>query len=71
MVPAERAAQVAPAVRAVRVVPAEAGGGTVLGTLADAYANPIMVDALIIGREGTISPRRHRLLRSAFAGHHR
>ena len=29
-------------------------GGAMLGTLADAYANPIMVDALILGREGTI-----------------
>jgi membrane-associated phospholipid phosphatase len=27
-----------------------------LGTMADAFANPIMVDALILGREGTIIP---------------
>ena len=27
-----------------------------LGTMADAYANSIMVDALILGREGTIVP---------------
>ena len=25
-----------------------------LGTMADAFANPIMVDALILGREGTM-----------------
>ena len=36
-----------------------------LGTMADAFANSIMVDALILGREGTIVPdiqlttRRH------------
>src|SRR6267378_4753757 len=29
-------------------------GGAVLGTLADVYANPVMVDALIHSREGTI-----------------
>ena len=28
--------------------------GSVLGTLGDAYANPVMVDALIHSREGTI-----------------
>ena len=43
-------------------------GGSVLGSLADVYANPVMVEALILGREGTIGPR-HRLLRAGVAAH--
>lgn len=31
-------------------------GGSFLGTLADAYANPVMVEALILGREATTVP---------------
>jgi hypothetical protein len=31
-------------------------GGSIVGTMADAYANPIMVEALILGREGTTVP---------------
>ena len=37
-----------------------------LGTLADVYANPIMVDALILGREGTTSFQKIRGLPSYF-----
>ena len=45
-----------------------------LGTMADAYANSIMVDALILGREGTIvvpenpTPPPASLLRAGIAG---
>ena len=31
-------------------------GGSIVGTMADVYANPIMVEALILGREGTTVP---------------
>src|SRR3984893_7877272 len=31
-------------------------GGSIFGTMADVYANPIMVEALILGREGTTVP---------------
>ena len=50
-----RAVPVALAVPVVReaLVGAGGAGGAVLGTMADAYANPVMVDALIFGREGT------------------
>jgi hypothetical protein len=35
-------------------------GGSYLGTMADAFANSIMVDSLIRGREGTIVPPDHK-----------
>ena len=54
MVPAEqvaRAAQVVPVARAVLA----ARAARCSARMADAYANPVMVDALILGREGTTS----------------
>ena len=50
-VQAVRAEQAAPEVRRG----GRGAGGAMLGTMADAYANSIMVDALILGREGTIT----------------
>ena len=51
-----RAVPAAPVVPAAREAPAErvARVAQCSARLADAYANPIMVDALILGREGTI-----------------
>ena len=46
-----RAAQVVPGARVVQVE--RVGGRRGAWHMADAYVNPIMVDALILGREGT------------------
>ena len=51
-----RGAWAGPAEAVRRISGVDGAGGSVLGTLADAYANPIMVDALILGREGTTVP---------------
>ncbi len=71
---AEQVVRVAPEVRAVpvaREVPAAlaARAGQSLARLADAYANPVMVDALIHSREGTIAVPDIDLLRAGFPGH--
>ena len=51
-----RAAQAVPAALVGQVAQAEPVelAAQCLARLADVYANPIMVDALILGREGTI-----------------
>ena len=52
VVPAEPVVLAGPAGLAVRAGPA----GQCLARMADAFANSIMVDALILGREGTTIP---------------